>query len=104
MTTSRRTTGQEAFSAPCPGWWCAVDQLAAGVRFESSWMRLDASFTVSAAGFRLNFFRLIASIFAGFSRLPGAKYHDRRQATRTTRRTVAQLERLNYRVTLERAA
>ena len=35
---------------------------------------------------------------------PGADYCDRRQTTRTTRRAVAQLERLGYRVTLELAA
>jgi transposase len=34
----------------------------------------------------------------------GANYYDRRQAARTTRRAVAQLERLGYRVTLEPAA
>jgi transposase len=37
-------------------------------------------------------------------REPGADYYDRRQTTRTTRRAVAQLERLGYRVTLEPAA
>lgn len=37
-------------------------------------------------------------------REPGADYYDRRQTTRTTRRAVAQLERLGYRVTLESAA
>jgi transposase len=34
----------------------------------------------------------------------GANYYDRRQTARTTRRPVAQLERLGYRVTLEPAA
>jgi transposase len=34
----------------------------------------------------------------------GEAYYDRRQTTRTTRRAVAQLERLGYRVTLEPAA
>jgi transposase len=34
----------------------------------------------------------------------GAEYYDRRQAARTTRRAVAQLERLGYRVSLEPAA
>jgi transposase len=37
-------------------------------------------------------------------REPGANYYDRRQAARTTRRAVTQLERLGYRVTLEPAA
>ena len=37
-------------------------------------------------------------------REPGADYYDRRQTARTTRRAVAQLERLGYRVTLESAA
>src|SRR5262245_24309100 len=34
----------------------------------------------------------------------GANYYDQRHAARTTRRAVAQLERLGYRVTLESAA
>jgi len=34
----------------------------------------------------------------------GAAYYDRRHPARTTRRAVAQLERLGYRVTLEPAA
>ena len=34
----------------------------------------------------------------------GEAYYDRRQTTRTTRRAVAQLERLGYSVTLEPAA
>ncbi len=37
-------------------------------------------------------------------REPGADYYDRRQTARTTRRAVAQLERLGYRVTLAPAA
>jgi len=51
-------------------------------------------------------FRTIYHVLAESTdyREPGADYYDRRQTARTTRRAVAQLERLGYRVTLAPAA
>jgi transposase len=52
---------------------------------------------------------LLHTIYHGLAEMtdyrePGTNYYDRRQAARTTRRAVAQLERLGYRMTLEPAA